>query len=154
MLLTLIYIKACVQNKAQLCVSSACISGCVLSDKEQTQTIYKQLCWINLGPVVAGLMKSKVTESQHIDICKPINLLNKKWGDKNPPQTTQLNKKSKKEEIGNTVNNNNPQAGERGKGGKDFARDLTELMTRKRRKNPGGGGGGGRITGKIPQYTY
>ena len=38
-------------------------------------------------------------------------------------------------------------------GGKDFARDLTELMTRKRRKNPGGGAGG-RITGKIPQYTY
>ena len=35
-------------------------------------------------------MKSKLTESQHIDICKPINLLNKKWGDKNPPQTTQL----------------------------------------------------------------
>ena len=58
-------------------------------------------------------MKSKLTESQHIDICKPINLLNKKWGDKNPPQTTQLNKKMKKEEIGNTVNNNNPQAGER-----------------------------------------
>ena len=28
-------------------------------------------------------MKSKLTESQHIDICKPINLLNKKWGDKN-----------------------------------------------------------------------
>ena len=35
-------------------------------------------------------MKSKLTESQHIDICKPINLLNKKWGDKNPPQATQL----------------------------------------------------------------
>ena len=65
-------------------------------------------------------MKSKLTESQHIDICKPINLLNKKWGDKNPPQTTQLNKKMKKEEIGNTVNNNNPQAGERGGGGKEF----------------------------------
>ena len=80
-------------------------------------------------------MKSKLTESQHIDICKPINLLNKKWGDKNPPQTTQLNKKMKKEEIGNTVNNNNPQAGEGGGGGKDFARDLTELMTRERRKN-------------------
>ena len=48
----------------------------------------------------------------------------------------------KKEEVGNTVNNNNPQAGERGEGGKDFARDLTELMTRKRRKNPGGGGPG------------
>ena len=31
-----------------------------------------------------------------MDICKPINLLNKKWGDKNPPQTTQLNKKMKK----------------------------------------------------------
>ena len=91
MLLTLIYIKACVQNKAQLCVSSACISGYVLSDKEQNQAIYKQLCWINLATVVAGLMKSKVTESQHIDICKPINLLNKKWGDKNPPQTTKLN---------------------------------------------------------------
>ena len=48
----------------------------------------------------------------------------------------------KKEGIGNTVNNNNPQAGERGGGGKDFARDLTELMTRRE----------GRITGKIPQY--
>ena len=31
----IIYIKACVQNKAQLCASSACISGYVLSDKEQ-----------------------------------------------------------------------------------------------------------------------
>ena len=80
-------------------------------------------------------MKSKLTESQYIDICKPINLLNKKWGDKNPPQTTQRNKKRKNEEIGNTVNNNNPQAGERGGGGNDFARDLTELMTRERRKN-------------------
>ena len=49
------------------------------------------------------LMKSKLTESRHIDICKPINLVNKKWGDKNPPRTTQLNKKMKKEEIGNTV---------------------------------------------------
>ena len=29
------YIKACVLNKAQLCASSACISGHVLSDKEQ-----------------------------------------------------------------------------------------------------------------------
>ena len=56
-----------------------------------------------------------------MDICKPINLLNKKWGNKNPPQTTQLNKKMTKEEIGNTVNNNNPQAGERGGGRKDFA---------------------------------
>ena len=36
-------------------------------------------------------------------------------------QTTQLNKKMTKEEIGNTVSNNNPQAGERGGGGKDFA---------------------------------
>ena len=80
-------------------------------------------------------MKSKLTESQHIDICKPISLPTKKWGDKNQPQTTQLNKKRKKEEIGNTVNNNNPQAGERGEGGKDFARDLTELMSRERRKN-------------------
>ena len=80
-------------------------------------------------------MKSKLTESQHIDICKPINLLNKKWGDKNPPQTTQLNKKMKKEEIGNAVNNNNPQAGERGGEGKNFAQDLTELTTRERRKN-------------------
>ena len=80
-------------------------------------------------------MKSKLTESQHIDICKPINLLNKKWGDKNPPQTTQLNKKMKKEEIGNTVNINNPQAGERGGGEKDFAWDVNELMTRERRKN-------------------
>ena len=40
--------------------------------------------------VVAGLMKSKLTESQHIDTRKPINPLNKKWGDKNPPQATQL----------------------------------------------------------------
>ena len=80
-------------------------------------------------------MKSKLTESQHIDICKPINPQNKKWGDKNQPQTTQLNKKMKKQEIGNTVNNDNPQAGEMGGGGKDFARDLTELMTRERRKN-------------------
>ena len=31
----LLYIKACVQKKAQLCASSACISGYVLSDKEQ-----------------------------------------------------------------------------------------------------------------------
>ena len=84
---------------------------------------------------MAGLMKSKLTESQHIDICKPINLLNKKRGDKNPPQTTQLNKKRRKEETGNTVNNNNLQAGEREGGGRDFARDLTELMTRERRKN-------------------
>ena len=36
-------------------------------------------------------------------------------------QTTQLNKKMAKEEIGNTVSNNNPQAGERGGGEKDFA---------------------------------
>ena len=48
-------------------------------------------------------MKSKPTESQHIDICKPINLVNKKWGDKNPPRTIQLNKKMNKEEIGNTI---------------------------------------------------
>ena len=34
-----------------------------------------------------------------MDICKPINLLNKKWGNKNPPQTTQLNKKMTKEET-------------------------------------------------------
>ena len=74
-------------------------------------------------------MKSKLTESQHIDICKPINLLTKKWGDKNPPQTTQLNTKRKK------GRNRKYQAGERGGGGKDFARDLTELMTRERRKN-------------------
>ena len=67
---------------------------------------------------MAGLMKSQLTESQHIDIRKPFNLLNKKWGDKNLPQTTQLNKKMKKEEIGNTVNNNNPQAGEREEEGK------------------------------------
>ena len=38
-----------------------------------------------------------------MDICKPINRLNKIWGAKNPPQTPQLNKKVKKEEIGNTV---------------------------------------------------
>ena len=56
-------------------------------------------------------------------------------GRQSPPQTTQLNKKVKKDEIGKTVNNNNPQAGEMGGGGKDFARDLTELMTRERRKN-------------------
>ena len=37
------------------------------------------------------VMKSKLRESQHIDICKPINLLNKKWSDKNPPQTTKQN---------------------------------------------------------------
>ena len=55
----------------------------------------------------------------------------------------------KKEEVGNTVNNNNPQAGERGEGGKDFGRDLTELMTRKRRKNPGGGGTGEELLGKY-----
>ena len=85
-----IYIKACVQNKAQLCASSACISGYVLSDKEQNENINKQLCWINLATVVAGLMKSKLTESQQIDICKPINLLNKKWDDKNPSQARQL----------------------------------------------------------------
>ena len=66
---------------------------------------------------------------------KAINLLNKKWDYKNPPQTTQLNKKMKKEEIGNAVNNNNPQAGERGGEGKNFAQDLTELTTRERRKN-------------------
>ena len=48
---------------------------------------------------------------------------------------TKYLRKGKKEEIGNTVNNNNLQAGERGGGGKDFARDLTELMTRERRKN-------------------
>ena len=47
-------------------------------------------CPWNLATVVAGLMKSKLTESQHIDICKPISLLNKKMGDKNPPQATQL----------------------------------------------------------------
>ena len=89
-LINILYITACVQNKAQLYASSACISGYVLSDKEQNENINKQLCWINLATVVAGLMKSKLTESQHIDICRPINLLNKKWGDKNPPQATKL----------------------------------------------------------------
>ena len=49
--------------------------------------------------------------------------------------TTKYLRKGKKEEIGNTVNNNNPQAGERGGGAKDFAVDLTKLMTRGRRKN-------------------
>ena len=90
--LNILHIKACVENKAQLCASFACISGYVLSDKEQNWNINKQLCWINLATVVAGLMKSKLTESQHIDICnyKPINVLNKKWGDKNPPQASQL----------------------------------------------------------------
>ena len=64
-------------------------------------------------------MKSKLTESQHIDICKPINLLNKERGEKNPPKTTHLNKKMKKEEIRTTVKNNNPQAaGEREEEGK------------------------------------
>ena len=33
--LNYIYIKACVQNKGQLCASSACVSGYVLSNKEQ-----------------------------------------------------------------------------------------------------------------------
>ena len=47
------------------------------------------------------------------------------------------------------MNNNNPQAGEGGGGGKDFARDLTELMTRDQIK-----GREGRITGKIPRCTY
>ena len=52
---------------------------------------------MNLATVVAGLMKSKLTESQHSDICvKPISLLNKEWGNKNPPRTTQLNRKMKK----------------------------------------------------------
>ena len=55
------------------------------------------------GHGCGSLMKSKLTESQHIDICKPINLVNKKWGDKNPPRTIQLDKKMNKEEIGNTV---------------------------------------------------
>ena len=81
-------------------------------------------------------MKSKLTESQHIDICKPINLLNKKWATKiRHKLQNKIFKKRKKEEIGKTVSNNNPQAGEGGGGGKDFARDLTELMTRERRKN-------------------
>ena len=31
----ILYIKACVENKGQLCASSACISGYVLSDKGQ-----------------------------------------------------------------------------------------------------------------------
>ena len=59
-------------------------------------------------------MKSKLTESEHIDICKPINLLNKKWSDKKSATNykTKYLRKGKKEEIGNTVNNNNPQAGE------------------------------------------
>ena len=48
---------------------------------------------------------------------------------------TKYLRKGKIREIGNTVNNNNPQAVEGGGGGKDFAQDLTELMTRERRKN-------------------
>ena len=44
----------------------------------------------------------------------------------------------KKKTNENTVNNNNPQAGEREEGGKDFSRDLTESMTRERRKNSWG----------------
>ena len=47
-------------------------------------------------------------------------------------------KKMKKKTNENTVNNNNPQAGEREEGGKDFSRDLTESMTRERRKNSWG----------------
>ena len=35
-------------------------------------------------------MKWKLTKSQQSGICKLINLLNKKWGNKNPPQATQL----------------------------------------------------------------
>ena len=46
--------------------------------------------------------------------------------------------KTRKEEIRNTVKKNNPQVGERGRGRKDFARDLTELMKRERRKNYSG----------------
>ena len=81
-------------------------------------------------------MKSKLTESQHNDICKPINLLNKNGATKiRHKLQNKIFKKRKKEEIGNTMSNNNPQAGEGGGGGKDFARDLTELMTRDRRKN-------------------
>ena len=52
-----------------------------------------------------------------------------------PNYKTNYLRKGKKGDIGNTVNKNNPQAGERGGGGKHFARDLTELMTRERRKN-------------------
>ena len=98
------------------------------------------------GHGCGSLMKSKLTESQHIDICKPINLVNKKLGDKNPPRTIQLNKKMNKEEIGNTVK-------------------LT-IITRRQVKGEEGGkilleiwpswcrGREGRITGKIPRYTY
>ena len=64
----------CSKQGTNLCASSGCISGYVLSDKEQNENINKQLCWINLATVVVGLTKSKLTESQHIDICKPINL--------------------------------------------------------------------------------
>ena len=77
---------------------------------------------------MAGLIKSKLTKSQHIDKCKPSNPLNKKWGDKNPAQSTQLNKKMK---IIIIIARRQVKGG----GGKDFARDLTELMTRERRKN-------------------
>ena len=45
-----IYIKACVQNQAQLCASSACISRYVLSDKEQTELMTrerKKIYWEN-----------------------------------------------------------------------------------------------------------
>ena len=35
-------------------------------------------------------MKWKLTESQQSGICKLINLLNKKWRNKNPPQATEL----------------------------------------------------------------
>ena len=48
--------------------------------------------------------------------------------------TEQENEKKKKYKIPLTIIKN-PQAGERGGGGKDFARDLTELMTRERREN-------------------
>ena len=83
------------KTRPQLCASSACISGYVLFYREQ---INKQLCWINLATVVAGLMKSKLTESQHINICKPINLLNKKKRARKIRHKlhAQLNKKMKK----------------------------------------------------------
>ena len=60
-------------------------------------------------------------------------------------QTTQLNKKMTKEEIGNTVSNNNPQAGERGGGGKEFSSRSDRVDDE---------GGKEELLGKIPRYTY
>ena len=52
-------------------------------------------------------------------------------------------RKGKKEEIGNTVNNNNPHAGERGGGGKESRSDRVDDEGEKEE-----------LLGKIPRYTY